>query len=413
MIYFYSLLVYLISSLIPFYLIKRSKKNPAYKLFWSERFSINLKNNETKPIIWLHSVSVGETRAMVKLIDILERKHPDYKILITVMTPTGRETARSIYSKALIHYIPYDMPHAIIKFYKTFKPKIGLIMETEIWPNLIFYANKLSIPLYLINARLSDKSFNSYKKFNYFITPILNKFTKILCQDNITKDNFIKLGYIKGINVVGNTKFDMLIDQNCFNTLEFFNQHIRNKRVVIFSSTREGEEKMIIENIPSKIDYLIIIVPRHPERFMDIENLLIKNKVIYQKKTDNKPIDSGTEVFLGDTMGEMMLYYKMCDLAVIGGSFSNNGGQNLLEPIYLDKPVIFGSSMYNFTTIAYNALNEKCAIQVNNIEECFKKIEEIFSNQEQYDYLVSNCGIFIDKYSGASERIVEDISRYL
>ena len=112
-------------------------------------------------------------------------------------------------------------------------------------------------------------------------------------------------------------------------------------------------------------------------------------------------------------MGEMMLYYKMCDLAVIGGSFSNNGGQNLLEPIYLDKPVIFGSSMYNFTTIAYNALNEKCAIQVNNIEECFKKIEEIFSNQEQYDYLVSNCGIFIDKYSGASERIVEDISRYL
>ena len=121
MIYFYSLLVYLISPLIPFYLLKRSKKNPAYKLFWSERFSINLKNNETKPIIWLHSVSVGETRAMVKLIDILERKHPDYKILITVMTPTGRETARSIYSKALIHYIPYDMPHAIIKFYKTFK----------------------------------------------------------------------------------------------------------------------------------------------------------------------------------------------------------------------------------------------------------------------------------------------------
>jgi 3-deoxy-D-manno-octulosonic-acid transferase len=305
------------------------------------------------------------------------------------------------------------MPHAIIKFYKTFKPKIGLIMETEIWPNLIFYANKLSIPLYLINARLSDKSFNSYKKFNYFITPILNKFTKIICQDNITKDNFIKLGYSKGINVVGNIKFDMLIDQNCFKTLEFFIQHIRNKRVVIFSSTREGEEKIIIENIPSNIDYLIIIVPRHPERFMDIENLLVKNKVAYQKKTDNKPIDSATEVFLGDTMGEMMLYYKMGDLAVIGGSFSNNGGQNLLEPIYLDKPVIFGSSMYNFTTIAYNALNEKCAIQVNNIEECFKKIEEVFSNQEQYDYLVSNCRIFIDKYSGASEKIVEDISRYL
>ena len=154
-------------------------------------------------------------------------------------------------------------------------------------------------------------------------------------------------------------------------------------------------------------------MPRHPERFMDIENLLVKNKVAYQKKTDNKPIDSATEVFLGDTMGEMMLYYKMGDLAVIGGSFSNNGGQNLLEPIYLDKPVIFGSSMYNFTTIAYNALNEKCAIQVNNIEECFKKIEEVFSNQEQYDYLVSNCRIFIDKYSGASEKIVEDISRYL
>ncbi|MBY0379899.1 MAG: hypothetical protein K2P99_05805 [Burkholderiales bacterium] len=162
MIFLYSIIVYIISPFIPLYLFKRSYKNKNYRFFWKERFGFGLKKFTNKPIIWLHSVSVGETRAMGKMVEIITNKYPIYQILITVMTPTGRLTAETLYPNAIIKYIPYDMPHAVNNFYKIYKPKVGLIMETEIWPNIIYFAKKLDIPILLVNARLSDKSFNSY-----------------------------------------------------------------------------------------------------------------------------------------------------------------------------------------------------------------------------------------------------------
>lgn len=416
MIFLYSLLTYLIAPFILFYLLKRSKKNPNYKLFWNERFAFNLKNKETKPIIWLHSVSVGETRAMVKLINLINLNYPNYKILITMMTPTGRKTAEDLYKNVIIHYIPYDMPHAVIKFYKTFKPKIGLIMETEIWPNLMVYAKKYKIPVFLVNARLSTKSFNSYKNIIFFIKDILNCFTGILCQDDSTKNNFNMLGYKNKLSVVGNTKFDIFDNKEenfATNYFTHFTQNLKNKKIVIFSSTRDGEEKMIIEKISNNYDYLIVIVPRHPERFQKVEQLLIENNIKYLKRSDNIPITEDTKVFLGDSMGEMMSYYKMSDLAVIGGSFANTGGQNLIEPIFLNIPVIFGKSMYNFETIARNYLVDGCAIQVDGINECFLKIDEIFANEGMYNTLKSNCTKIINNYKGASEKIFKEISLFL
>src|SRR3990167_9130549 len=146
--YLYSCLLYLIAPFIPVYLYKRAKKNPDYSLHWNERFGFNLKNNSKKPIVWLHAVSVGETRAISKIVELLTKNYPQYKILITQMTPTGRATAKQLYPQAILHYIPYDLPHAVINFYKTFKPQIGIIMETEIWPNLIHYAKQYNIPLF-------------------------------------------------------------------------------------------------------------------------------------------------------------------------------------------------------------------------------------------------------------------------
>ena len=210
--YLYSALLYLISPLVPLYLKKRARKNPDYALFWHERFGFRLKNKSTKPILWIHAVSVGETRAMARLIQLLEDRYPNHQILITQMTPTGRATAKSLYPNAQLHYIPYDLPHAVINFYHTFKPKLGLIMETEIWPNLIYYANKYNIPLFLINARLSNRSFNSYYKVKFLICPILNKLTGILAQDKTTAENFTKLGFNKELKIIGNTKFDIIID---------------------------------------------------------------------------------------------------------------------------------------------------------------------------------------------------------
>jgi 3-deoxy-D-manno-octulosonic-acid transferase len=192
--YLYSGLLYFLAPFLPIYLYKRARKNSDYSLHWCERFGFNLKNDSDRPIIWLHAVSVGETRAISKIVELLTKNYPQYQILITQMTPTGRATARSLYPQAMLHYIPYDLPHAVINFYKTFKPQLGIIMETEIWPNLIHYAKQYNIPLFLANARLSNKSFKSYYVGKFFITPILNQLTSILCQDTTTFENFNKLG---------------------------------------------------------------------------------------------------------------------------------------------------------------------------------------------------------------------------
>jgi len=189
----YSLLLYLLAPFIPFYLKKRGKKNPDYLKNWHERFSCKIYNNSNKPLIWLHSVSVGETRAMQKMVFLLREGFPEYQLLITTMTPTGRATAKNLYPSVIVHYIPYDLDFCVRKFYQIFKPKIGIIMETEIWPNLIHYADKYKIPLYLVNARLSDRSYRGYHRFKYFILPIINKFSAILCQDENSMNNFKKL----------------------------------------------------------------------------------------------------------------------------------------------------------------------------------------------------------------------------
>ena len=409
--YIYSALLYLIAPFIPLYLNKRAKKNPDYGLHWNERYGFNLKNKVKKPIIWLHAVSVGETRAMAKLVEILSSQYPEYQILITQMTPTGRATAKSLYPNAQLHYVPYDLPHAVNKFYKTFKPKLGLIMETEIWPNLIYYAKKQHIPLFLINARLSDRSFKSYHKVKWMIEPVLNNLTGILCQDKNSANNFKQLGFSGQLEIIGNTKFDIIIDQKNFKLAKFLKSS--STKIVAFASTRDGEEKLILDSLPDNFDYVVLIIPRHPERIKEVEKLIQNKKLKYQKRSDNIPLRADTKIMLGDSMGEMFAYFAMSDLAVIGGSFVDLGGQNLIEPLYLHKPVIFGPSMYNFLQISQDALADKCAVQVKSPAECFKLIEQLFTNSNKYDDLAANCAKFISHYQGASQAVVNNINKYL
>ncbi|MCC2626145.1 MAG: 3-deoxy-D-manno-octulosonic acid transferase [Burkholderiales bacterium] len=405
---------------LPLYLIKRGRKNPEYNYNWNERFGFGLKNTAKKPIIWIHAVSVGEIRAAAKLIALIEEKYPTYQILVTQMTPTGRNTAKNLYPNVVLNYIPYDLPHAVINFYKTFKPKIGLIMETEIWPNLIHYAKEFETPLFLVNARLSTKSFNGYRKISYILKPTLNKFSAILSQDQTTQDNFTKLGFCGQKLVVGSTKFDLNVDKKYFELATELKEPVANKKIVIFASTRDGEEELIISNI-KKPNYLIIIVPRHLERFKLVEELLIKYNIKYIKRSDDKPLDQDTQVLLGDSMGEMFMYYAMSDLAVMGGSINNFGGQNLIEPIFLNKPVILGPSTFNFAKIAKDAVQNKCAIQVEDVKECFKVIDRLFAtdksekqkNNAEYNLMAHNCQLFTKQYQGASQQILDFISAYI
>lgn len=413
--YLYSFLMYVLALFAPLYFKKILRKDPNYKKNLHERFGFKLVNNSSKPIIWIHAVSVGETRAIAKLVELINQNYPRYQILITQMTATGRATAASLYPNAILHYIPFDMPHAIINFYKTFKPKLGLIMETEIWPNLIYYSKLYNTPLYLINARLSIKSYQTYLKIKFFIKPILSNFKGILCQDQLTVENFKKLGYTNLLNIVGNIKFDLLINTSKFEVENFLMQKIKNsssnetnnKKIVVFASTRDGEEQIILENIPQNTNYLIVIVPRHPERFRLVENLIKEHKRFkYQKRSDNVSIESDTQILLGDSLGEMFVYYKMADIAVIGGSFVNFGGQNLIEPIFMNKPVIIGASTYNFAKVTKDAMENGCAIKVDNIQECFIKINELLADFASYTVMVNNCNEFTKKYQGASARIM-------
>lgn len=409
----YSVLTYFIAPLLPLYLKKRGKKNPEYLKNWHERFGIHLINESTKPIIWFHSVSVGETRAMHKLVELVHNNLPEYQILVTNMTPTGRDTAKSLYPYAIVHYVPYDLSFSVKSFYKSFKPKIGIIMETEIWPNLIYFGAQNNIPLYLVNARLSDRSYKGYNRFKCALMPIINKLSGILCQDANTAKNFTNLSYTGKLEVVGNTKFDLVIPDKAKDVIEKFKLMIGNRKVITFASTRDGEEELFINTLDFSNDVLYLIIPRHPERFFVVENLLRSKKIKYQKRSDNNKILSDTKVLIGDSMGEMLAYYSISYLAVIGGSFTDCGGQNPIEAIFMRVPVVFGSSMYNFAEVAKNCLADECGIQVQQVDELRAVLNELCENNDRYQLIINNCDSFINKYQGASERIFIEIKNIL
>lgn len=401
----YSFLTYFIAPLLPLYLKKRGKKNPDYLNNWHERFGLSLKNPTSKPIIWFHSVSVGETRAMQELVELVHRAYPSYQILITNMTPTGRATAQMLYPYAIVHYVPYDLSYSVKKFYKNFNPVLGIIMETEIWPNLIHFAHQYSVPLYLVNARLSNKSFNGYNRFKWALLPILNQIKGILCQDTSTAANFTKLEYAGQIAVVGNTKFDLVIPDKIKQLSIEFKNKFGNRKIITFASTREGEEKLFLDNIDLDLDVIYLFIPRHPERFIILEQLLKEKNIIYQKRSENREIDINTKVIIGDSMGEMLAYYYVSYLTIVGGSFTDCGGQNPIESIFMHVPVIFGFSMFNFAEVAKNCLNEGCGIQIMNIDALKDKIKHLIEDHDSYLTIKSGCDMFIEKYQGASNRI--------
>lgn len=406
MIFIYSFLLYLITPLLPLYLKYRGKKNPDYLLNWNERFGINLKCPSSK-IIWIHAVSVGETRATIKLIKMLSDNFPEYQILITNMTPTGRKTAKNLFPNAIVHYIPYDLYFSVRAFYKTFKPTVGIIMETEIWPNLIWQSKNFNIPLYLANARLSDRSYKGYNRFKYLLMPVINRFKGILCQEENTLNNFKTLGYEGNLTITGNTKFDLELPENFLPIQKVLKEIIDNRKIICFASTRDGEEELILNNIDLSLDLVYLIIPRHPERFSLLAELLEKRGIRYIKRSQNKPITKDVKIIIGDSMGEMLAYYSVSELVVIGGSINNFGGQNPLEAFFMDKPVIFGKSMYNFSKIAKDSLSSGCAIQLDSVENLKSTINNLLKDSDFYYQMQANCKLFIDKYQGASQRIYD------
>lgn len=414
--FLYSVLLYLILPFTPLKLWWRGIRQPEYRQHWAERFGFYQQKKSEKPIIWLHCVSVGETHAAAPLIQSLQKRFPQSQILVTHTTPTGRAASEKLFGdKVMRAYLPYDVPDAVFRFLKHFKPKMGMLMETELWFNLIAACQAKQIPLFLVNARLSEKSANAYAKITPLMRQGLQNLTYIAAQSDADADRFTALGADRVV-VLGNLKFDVTPPADA----EVKGKNLRmllgeNRPVLLAASTREGEEAVIISaikqlNIPN---LLTVIVPRHPQRFNEVASLLSSHNFNYAKRsTLNAPLANEVSVVLGDSMGEMFTYYAACDLAVIGGSLLPFGGQNLIEACVMHKPVILGQHTYNFKWAAEQAIRHGAAtrVEVGDLHIAVRTIVRDTALQHKMAELAYQ---FSQSASGATEKTTRLVSQYL
>ena len=407
--FIYTLLLYLSLPIAILKLIAKERKSPFRKAKLKNQLGFVTKTSGK--VIWVHCVSVGEFNAARPLIDQILDIYPEHKLAITTTTTTGAEAVRNHYQDRVIHYFfPFDLPFIVGPFVNKINPVACILLETEIWPNLINNLNKKAIPVMLINARLSERSFNKYQKFSSkLVKKTINQLTFIGSQNNSSRERFLSLGASPDkVVTVGNLKFDSneVIDPI---SLEEMSEIVRKRWIVVFASTRDGEEKQIIQSylaLKNKFDALLIIIPRHPERFDEVFNMVIKSGLKVRRRSENlQSVEK--DVLIGDSMGEMMTYYKCCDIAFIGGSLSNTGGQNMLEPASLSKPIIFGPSVHNFEEIAKTLLENDSAIQVRDADELMQTISELLLDISRRNKLGSNAKTIFEKNRGAVDRLMK------
>lgn len=353
----YTTLLYLIQPVIWVRLLLRARKAPAYRKRWAERYGF-CQGKVAAGGILLHSVSVGETLAAVPLVRALRQRYPDLPITVTTMTPTGSERVLSAFAQDVYHvYLPYDLPDAINRFLNQVKPKLVVIMETELWPNLIYLLNQRHIPLIIANARLSEKSSRGYRRLGRAMSDIMQKITLIAVQSQDDADRFISLGVKPDhLSVTGSIKFDISVTaEQAAQALTLRQQWAAYRPVWIAASTHDGEEQIILQaqrNLLAQIPtLLLILVPRHPERFPIAEELTRAAGMSYITRSSGKIPTAETQVVIGNTMGELMLLYGVSDLAFVGGSLIEHGGHNPLEPAVHAIPIIMGPHTFNFKDI--------------------------------------------------------------
>lgn len=417
--FIYTLFLVLLSPLVCCYLLWRSRRQPAYRAHWAERFGLCFPARPSKPVIWLHAVSVGETRAAAPVIQALQAAHPGHAILLTQMTPTGRDTARTLFGdNVTICYLPYDFPWAVHRFLQHFRPELGLLMETELWPNLLHTcANR--VPLYLINARLSEKSLRGYQRFTALMSPALQTLRGIAAQSSADAVRLRQLAGHPGlpaIQVCGNTKYDVTPPPAQLEKGRHWRELLGERPVVIAASTREGEEALLLQAWQTRVsaqDALLVLVPRHPQRFSEVEALLKTAGLTYQRRSnwDETPLPQQTEVLLGDSLGELFAYYAAGDVAFVGGSLLPLGGQNLIEPCSVGLPVVMGPSVFNFADASQMALEAGALRQGDTPEAVVDLLCQHLKHAQQRNEAGLAARQFAAAHRGATARIVAMASR--
>ena len=386
-------------------------KEPLYRHRVHERLGIIPKI--PVPVIWIHCASIGEFKAANTLIDTLIQKFTDYRVLVTTVTATGSQSVIDTYqSKVLHYYLPLDLPIIVNKYIKKINPSICIFLEKEIWPNLIHTLNKKNIPILLVNARLSQRSLEKYQKFTpKLVEQTLNKLSVIATQNQNSANRFIELGVDAGkVVATGNIKFDQNPSVNKAISKKI-KTIIGKRKVVVFASTHKGEEVQIIDaylNHKDSINALLVIIPRHPERFNEVYKLVQKHHLNIVKRSINKSCKD-CDILLGDSMGEMMSYFEVADIVFMGGSLNNTGGHNMLEPAALSKPILFGPNVFNFAEISTDLLEQNGAIQIANADDLFKSISALLADTKAAKTLGKNANQYFESKQGAVDRLIKQV----
>lgn len=417
----YTALLYLIQPAIWIRLWVRGRKAPAYRKRWGERYGYYPSGLKLAPGgIMLHSVSVGETLAAIPLVRALRHRYPSLPITVTTMTPTGSERVMSAFGSDVQHvYLPYDLPDALARFLDKVDPKLVLIMETELWPNLISALHQRQIPLVIANARLSARSATGYAKLGKFISTLLGRITLIAAQNEEDGERFMALGAQRTqLSVTGSLKFDISVTpQLASKALTLRRQWAPHRPVWIATSTHDGEEsavlaahQLLLKDFP---DLLLILVPRHPERFPDAINLVRQAGLSYTTRSSGEIPSGSTQVVVGDTMGELMLLYGIADLAFVGGSLVERGGHNPLEPAAHAIPVLMGPHIFNFKDICARLNEANGLITVTDESSLAKAVSSLLKDEDYRNYHGRNAVEVLYQNQGALQRLLQLLEPYL
>jgi 3-deoxy-D-manno-octulosonic-acid transferase len=406
----YTALLWLLLPYAFFHLYWRSRKQPEYLDHIGERFGSYAVSCD-KPVIWLHTVSVGETRAAVTLVQSLRARYPDHQILLSHTTPTGRAASEQLFGDDVIRvYLPYDYPFAVRRFLRHFRPRVGALLETEIWFNLIHACHAEAIPVLLLNARLSEKSARSYARFPKLARTSLHELYLISAQ---TEEDATRLATLanKAVPVMGNLKFDIAPPSAMLELGGHFRSLFGERPVLLLASTREGEEELLLNALQhERIEQLlIVIVPRHPQRFDEVASLVEKHGLHMQRRSSNEAISTHTQVVLGDSMGEMFAYYASCDLAFIGGSLLPFGGQNLIEACAVGTPLFIGPHTYNFDQAAELAVANGAAMRISHADDLVKQLDILMHDSNQLNNMGEAGKRFVSNNRGATKHAMAHI----
>ncbi|MDG2090773.1 MAG: lipid IV(A) 3-deoxy-D-manno-octulosonic acid transferase [Gammaproteobacteria bacterium] len=389
----------------------RSFKDSRYRQRWLERLAFYPAGNfdNSKPVIVFHAVSVGELHAAVPLIHACQQALPEWTFTVTTTTVTGSARVKEIFSDSVQHcYMPYDSPGSVKRFLRAVKPKILVILETELWPNLLFYCHQQKCKLLLLNARLSPKSFLNYQKYAGLTSAMLKSLDVVAAQFEQDAKHFRVLGTPENVlHITGTMKFDQEVDQEQLTAGLAMNQELQ-RPILVAGSTREGEEEKVLAAfrvlLKSLPELLLILIPRHPDRFKKVANLLSDQGYIFVQRSSQEKVSADKQILLGDSLGEMQFYYASADLAFVGGSLVNTGCQNIIEPAVLGLPIVTGPSLFNFKAVSDLLINSGAMQLATNEQEFAEKTLVILQDKNLRQNMADAAGATVAENRGATEK---------